>query len=104
MVDPAAFMALPVDNSVKAVVVGTDFNLSMSKMAQASMFVNNGAELIGTNIDRNDGKERLRPSGGALTKLIEVACGLNTPSCFSKQLEPTIMGKPDAWCFDLLKR
>ncbi len=36
----------------------------------------NGADLIGTNIDRNDGKDRLRPSGGAIAKMVQVASGL----------------------------
>ena len=75
---------MEVDPSVKAVIVGTDFNMSMHKIAQASLYINNGAELIGTNIDRNDGKDRLRPSGGALTKLVEVASGLRSKHCGSK--------------------
>jgi len=46
-------------------------------MALASLYINqNDAELIGTNIDRNDGKDRLRPSGGALVKLIATASGI----------------------------
>lgn len=67
------------DESVKAVIVGTDFNLNFRKMTLANYYVNvNGAELIGTNIDRNDGKDRLRPSGGSLTRLVQVASGLGT--------------------------
>ena len=73
----AQFMDTSIDPKVKAVVVGTDFRLSMNKMALASLYVNNGAELIGTNIDRNDGKDRLRPSGGSLTRLIEVGSGMS---------------------------
>jgi ribonucleotide monophosphatase NagD (HAD superfamily) len=58
-------------------VVGTDFNLSYEKMYKASQYINkNGAILIGTNIDRNDGKERLRPSGGSLSKLIEIGSNI----------------------------
>lgn len=60
-------MAKKVDPSVVAVIVGTDFKLSSNKMALASLYINqNNAELIGTNIDRNDGFDRLRPSGGSL--------------------------------------
>ena len=59
------------------VVVGTEFNLNFSKICLASRYINeNGAVLIGTNVDRNDGKDRLRPSGGSLVKLIEKAAGL----------------------------
>ena len=75
---------MDIDDTVKAVIVGTDFNLSMKKMALASLYINNGAELIGTNIDRNDGKDRLRPSGGSLTKLVEVAAGLRSSVTGSK--------------------
>lgn len=81
-------MSKNLDPSVIAVIVGTDFALSSNKMALASLYINqNGAELIGTNIDRNDGKDRLRPSGGSLVKLIEMASGVSEP--------PRIMGKPD---------
>jgi hypothetical protein len=46
-------------------------------MYKASQYINqNGAILIGTNIDRNDGKLRLRPSGGSLSKLIEVGSNI----------------------------
>ena len=58
--------------------MGTDFRLNMRKMALASLYINNGAELIGTNIDRNDGKGRLRPSGGSLTKLVEIGSGMGS--------------------------
>ena len=50
----------------------------MHKMALASLYINNGAELIGTNIDRNDGKVRLRPSGGSLTRLVEMGSGMSS--------------------------
>ena len=69
---------MEVDPQVVCVIVGTDFRLSSNKIASASQFINlNNAELIGTNIDRNDGKDRLRPSGGCLTKMIQVASGLS---------------------------
>ena len=77
------FADTKIDKNVRAVVVGTDFRLNMRKMALASLYVNNGAELLGTNIDRNDGKDRLRPSGGSLTKLIEVGSGLGSSVCGS---------------------
>ena len=89
-------MAEKVDPSVVAVIVGTDFKLSAEKMALASLYVNkNKAELIGTNIDRNDGFDRLRPSGGSLVKLVEEAVGASKPA--------RIMGKPDIMCFDMLR-
>ena len=65
------FSTMEIDPTVVAVIVGTDFRLSNNKMSLASHYINsNDADLIGTNIDRNDGKFRLRPSGGSLTKLI----------------------------------
>jgi ribonucleotide monophosphatase NagD (HAD superfamily) len=83
------------DPSVVAVIVGTDFRLSSHKMSLASLYITeNNAQLIGTNIDRNDGLHRLRPSGGALAKLIELA---------SDSKAAKIMGKPDVMCFDILK-
>lgn len=89
-------MAKNVDPSVVAVIVGTDFKLSVNKMSLASLYINqNNAELIGTNIDRNDGFDRLRPSGGSLVKLIEKAVGAKQPA--------KIMGKPDIMCFDMLR-
>lgn len=88
-------MAKEIDPSVVSVVVGTDFKLSARKMALASLYINNGALLVGTNIDRNDGKDRLRPSGGSLVKLIEV--GSDAPT-------PKVMGKPDTLCFEILKQ
>ena len=108
---------MDIDRTVKSVIVGTDFNLNFKKMAMAVQYINeNGAELIGTNIDRNDGKDRLRPSGGSLAKLIEVAAGMgkyknrgpksisDTHSKRSSQSQPIIMGKPDPWCFQLMKK
>ena len=51
--------------------------MNFKKIALAAQYINvNGAELIGTNIDRNDGKDRLRPSGGAIVRLIEAAAGM----------------------------
>ena len=80
-----------------SVIVGTDFKLSQKKMCMASLYINrNNAELIGTNIDRNDGRDRLRPSGGALVKLIEVGSGMKN--------KPTIMGKPDIFGFELMRK
>lgn len=73
----SAISDLEIDPSVKSVVVGTDFNLNFKKISLAAQYINvNGAQLIGTNIDRNDGKDRLRPSGGSLVRLIEAAAGM----------------------------
>jgi ribonucleotide monophosphatase NagD (HAD superfamily) len=89
-------MAKKVDPSVVAVIVGTDFRLSSNKLALASLYVSqNGADLIGTFIDRNDGFDRLRPSGGSVVKLVEKAVGATKPAI--------IMGKPNTMCFDLLR-
>lgn len=88
-------MSQYLDPSVVAVIVGTDFQLSSKKINLASLYINElGAELIGTNIDRNDGLDRLRPSGGALAKLVEMASG---------SVKAKIMGKPDVMCFDVLR-
>ena len=54
------------------VIVGTDYNLGFKKMCEASMYITeNKADLVGMNADRNDGKDRLRPSGGSLIKMIQ---------------------------------
>lgn len=74
--DPNINSGLYVDPTVVSVIVGTDFQLCSRKQALASLYINqNNADLIGTNIDRTDGKDRLRPSGGSLVKLIEVGSG-----------------------------
>ena len=57
-----------------SVIVGTDYNLTMRKMCEASTYLTSNKdyiEFLGTNVDRTDGKDRLRPSGGSLVKLIE---------------------------------
>ena len=80
-----------------SVIVGTDFQLCSRKQALVCLYINqNNAELIGTNIDRTDGKDRLRPSGGSLVKLIEIGSGYEKPS--------RILGKPNGICFDLLRK
>ena len=95
--NPNLSEGLYVDPTVVSVIVGTDFQTCSRKQALASLYINqNNAELIGTNIDRTDGKDRLRPSGGSLVKLIEVGSGCEYP--------PRIMGKPDGMCFDLLRK
>ena len=48
-----------IDPMVKYVIVGTDTHLSFKKICTASQYINkNGAKLLGTNIDRTDGKGR----------------------------------------------
>jgi len=90
------FESLELDPSVVGVIVGTDYNLNFRQLTEASNYITqNGAELIGTNVDRTDGKDRLRPSGGSLIKMVQTAAG-NPPV--------TIVGKPDIYCFDLLRK
>lgn len=88
------FDQIKLDPTVVGVIVGTDYNLSMLKICEAANYITkNGAELIGTNVDRTDGKDRLRPSGGSLIKIVQAAAG-NPPL--------TVIGKPDTFCFNLL--
>ena len=90
------FETLEVDPTVLSVIVATDYELSFKKVCEASLYLTqNKAELIGCNIDRTDGKDRLRPSGGSITKLIETAAGSGGV---------TVMGKPDRFGFDLLRK
>jgi HAD superfamily hydrolase (TIGR01450 family) len=80
---------------VKYVIVGTDTHLSFKKICLASQYINqNGAKLLGTNIDRTDGKGRQRPSGGSCAKIIETASGTQ---------DVQIIGKPDILGFNLIR-
>lgn len=68
---------MDIDPTVKSVVVGTDFYMNFKKIALAAKYINvNGAQLISKNIDRNDGKKRLRPSFSAIVRLIETAASI----------------------------
>jgi len=90
------FEKLELDPSVVGVIVGTDYNLSFRQITEAANYIKlNNAELIGTNVDRTDGKDRLRPSGGSIIKIVQNAAG-NPPV--------TVVGKPDTYCFDLLRK
>ena len=69
-----AFSQIQNDPNIISVIVGTDYNLTMRKMCEASTYLTSNSdyiEFLGTNVDRTDGKDRLRPSGGSLVKLIE---------------------------------
>lgn len=65
------FSRMKVDPTVVGVVVGTDYYLNHRNMCEASLYITeNNAKVIGMNVDRSDGKDRLRPSGGSLIKLV----------------------------------
>jgi len=88
---------LEADPTVVGVIVGTDYHLDFRKMCEASMYITeNGAELVGMNADRNDGKDRLRPSGGSLIKMIQSITKTDEESI-------QIIGKPNPFAFELIK-
>ena len=97
-IDITSFKNMENDPTVASVIVGTDYNLTMRKMCEASLYLNsnrNYIEFLGTNVDRTDGKDRLRPSGGSIVKLIETLSGNSIPS--------KTIGKPDTFGFNLLR-
>lgn len=94
-VDMNSFKNMPVDPTVVGVLVGTDYLLNFKQMCEASVYITqNKAKLIGLNIDRNDGKDRLRPSGGSLIKMIQSISG---------EPDVQIIGKPSTFGFDLIR-
>lgn len=89
---------MEIDPTVVGVMVGTDYYLNMRDITVASNYITmNNAEFVGLNIDRNDGKERLRPSGGSLIKLIQSVSG-------TESSDIKIIGKPSKYGFDLIRR
>ncbi|MDF2700117.1 MAG: family hydrolase [Haloplasmataceae bacterium] len=74
-----------VEENADYVVVGLDKNLTYQKLAQATFEINKGATFISTNSDlRLSTENGIAPGNGAITKVIELATGI----------EPIYMGKP----------
>ncbi|WP_413627186.1 TIGR01457 family HAD-type hydrolase [Fructilactobacillus vespulae] len=68
------------------VIVALDRDLTYQKLAQAVLYVNQGAKFIGTNADTLiPSTEGMLPSAGALIDSVRYATGIN----------PTIIGKPN---------
>ena len=83
------------DPSVKAVVVGIDFNFTYKKLCIASLYIQNGCKFIASNKDRNSGTgDTLVPGGGSIVKALETASGESA----------LIMGKPSKFAMEIIKR
>lgn len=73
------------DTQVDYVVTGIDRDISYEKLAQASLYIQQGATFISTNPDAAIPTERgLLPGNGALTSVLSVCTGV----------EPIFIGKP----------
>lgn len=72
--------------SVDAVIVGLDREVTYEKFAKATLLIRNGAKFISTNPDKNIPTERgMMPGNGALTTLVQSSTGI----------EPISIGKPN---------
>lgn len=86
------------DPTVVGVLVGTDYHLNFRNLCEASMYLSqNQAEFVALNMDRSDGKERLRPSGGSLIKVIQSVSQTDLSDI-------QVIGKPNRWGFDLIRQ
>lgn len=83
---------VPASTDVAVVVVGMDRTLTYDKLKAASYLINDGARFIGTNGDRTfpmpDG---LAPGAGAVLAAVAASTGQ----------APYIIGKPEAYMYDL---
>jgi 4-nitrophenyl phosphatase len=81
----AGFRLVGDDETPKYVVVGWDRNLTYAKLAQATVYIYDGAAFIATNPDKTWPSERGQlPGAGAILAALQAATGV----------EPTIIGKP----------
>ena len=92
----AGFRPLDHGDSVEAVVVGLDAQLTWSKLTEATRAIAEGALFIGANPDPNIPVERgLEPGTGAILAALQAATGRS----------PTVVGKPEPHLFqEALKR
>ncbi len=75
-----------VEDGADFVVVGMDFEVCYSRLAEAALQIRAGARFIGTNPDRTFPSERgILPGAGSLLAFLEAATGAM----------PTIIGKPE---------
>jgi 4-nitrophenyl phosphatase len=81
----AGFRLVGDDETPKYVVVGWDRQLTYAKLAQATVYIYDGADFIATNPDLTWPSERGQlPGAGAILAALQAATGV----------EPTIIGKP----------
>ncbi len=81
----AGFRLVGDGETPKYVVVGWDRHLTYAKLAQATVYIHDGAAFIVTNPDRTWPSERGQlPGTGAILAALQAATGV----------EPTIIGKP----------
>ena len=80
------------DGKVDAVVVGGDYDLTYEKLKIASLYIQQGAQFIGTNPDLlYPTDEGLVPECGMTLVALETAT----------EVKPIIMGKPNQFMFEL---
>ena len=80
------------DGKVVAVVVGGDYDLTYEKLKIASLYIQQGAQFIGTNPDLlYPTDEGLVPECGMTLVALETAT----------EVKPIIMGKPNQFMFEL---
>ncbi len=83
------------DGAPKYVVVGWDRHLTFDKLAQATLYIHDGASFIATNPDRTWPSERgLLPGAGAILAAVQAAT----------DVEPTIIGKPSPLMLQIAMR
>ncbi len=89
----AGFVIIENSNqSVEAVVVGIDKNLTYQKLKEASLLIQRGARFIGSNGDLTfPTEEGFVPGAGSILAALQAATGLT----------PTVIGKPERMMFDI---
>lgn len=76
----------------EAVVVGADEQTTYRDIQRAARHVDRGATFVGTNPDGSfPTPDGLAPGAGAIVRAVETAVGV----------EPTIVGKPEPWMFEM---
>lgn len=95
----------PIDRDVSAIIVGLDCNFTYSKLAIASLYLQQGkVELFSCNEDAFDvvyGKKM--PSAGCIVKAL--LFGLNDEFSIDKrEIKSTLIGKPNPYCWSLIQR
>ena len=90
------------DPEVGAVISGIDFNVSYTKIALASMYIQKGAKWIVTNEDAFTIQHGLRaPGNGMIIAAIE--SGLKGPGGHGLICDKIVTGKPNPAIFDLIR-
>ena len=109
------FEAYQLDPEIQAVVVGLDTEFTYSKLCIASLYIHTGkAKFIATNDDPYDMVNgRKMPAAGAMVQSIKYTLGqleshqttkLDGATFIKPHHEPEVIGKPNPYVIDLIKR